>query len=148
MVGWPFVVMAISLSIMALAAVIYVVAQVRYFRELQTFAAQLQRLMETLDRDARPALTSLRTAAEEGGRVATLVRAEVESLADTTRGLQARVEGAADRLSERFEEFESLADVLQDEIEDTVLDVAATLRATRRGSGLLRTLKRAFFKGR
>ena len=146
--GWPAIVMAVSLSVIALSAVLFVYAQVQYLRELQRMAGKLDGLFTTLDRDARPALTSLRSAAEEGGRVVTLVRAEVEALTDTAKGLRARVEGAADRLGERFDELESLADLLQDEVEDTVLDVAAALRTTRRGSGILRTMKRAFLRGR
>lgn len=145
--GWPAVVVALSLVILAVVAVLQVAAQVRLFVVLGSLAKQVERVVETLDRDARPALNSLRSAAEEGGRVATLVRAEVEALTDTTQGLRNRLEGAADRLGERFTDFETLADLLQDEIEDTVLDVAAALRTTRRGTGILRTMKRAF-KGR
>ena len=145
--GWPAVVVALSLVILALVAVLQVVAQVRLFVVLGSLAKQVERVVDTLDRDARPALNSLRSAAEEGGRVATLVRAEAEALTDTTRGLRKRLEGTADRLGERFTDFETLADLLQDEIEDTVLDVAAALRTTRRGTGILRTMKRAF-KGR
>jgi hypothetical protein len=39
-------------------------------------------------------------------------------------------------------EFEMLLDVLHEEVEETVLDVAALLRTTRRGSGVARALKR------
>ena len=148
MVGWTAVVVALALSVIAIVAVIFLVAQIQYLKELQRLAARFEALLTTLDRDARPALNSLRSTAEEGNRLVTLVRAEAEALADTTRGLRSRVEGAADRLGERFAEFETLADLLQDEVEETVLDVAAALRTTRRGAGILGTMKRAFFKAR
>lgn len=148
MAGWTDVVMALSLAVVAVAMVIFVIAQVRYLMELQGMAGRFEKLLDTLDRDARPALVSLRTAAEEGGRVLTLVRSEAEAITATSRDLRERIEGAADRLGERFTEFESLADLLQDEVEDTVLDVAAALRTTRRSAGILRTMKRAFLKGR
>lgn len=148
MTGWPAVVMAISLSILALAGVVHVFAYIRYLSELQSLSRRFDDILNTLDRDARPALQSLRTAAEDGGRVFTLVRKEAEAFSDGARSLREGVQDVAERLEERFREFETLADLLQDELEDTALDVAAALRTTRRGTGLFRKMKRAFLKGR
>jgi hypothetical protein len=74
--------------------------------------------------------------------VAVVIREEVQGLSGTSREIRERVERTAARLEERFIEFDTLLDVLQEELEETVLDVAALLRTTRRGAGLLRGVRR------
>ena len=43
-----------------------------------------------------------------------------------------------------FNQFDALIDVLQYEVEETALDIAAAMRTTRRGTTVLRAMKRAF----
>jgi len=141
--GWMAVVTAVSAAVIAFSLVVLIVALVLVLRQLLTVSRQVEHLVETVDRDARPALASVRRTADEAGRVAEVVRGEVEAYAGTSRKLRGRVERFADSLEERLLEFETLLDVLQEELEATVLDVAAVLRTTRRGSGVLQAVKRA-----
>jgi hypothetical protein len=45
-------------------------------------------------------------------------------------------------LEERFSDLETLLEILQDEVEETVLDLTAVMRTTRRGTGLLQAARR------
>ncbi|HWP36900.1 MAG TPA: hypothetical protein VNL18_05025, partial [Gemmatimonadales bacterium] len=96
-----------------------------------------------LEQDGRPALQSVRTAADEAGRVATALRQEVDGLVGASRRIRTQATEIADRVAERARDLEVVLDILQEEVEDTALDVAAALRATRRGAGVFRSLKRA-----
>jgi hypothetical protein len=137
------VVTAVSGSVIAIALVGLIAALLLVLRRLMALSDRVERLVTTVDRDARPALESVRRTADEASKVAGVVRAEAEAYAGTSRQIRGRVERFADSLEERILEFETLLDVLQEELEATVLDVAAVLRTTRRGSGVLRAVKRA-----
>jgi hypothetical protein len=52
---------------------------------------------------------------------------------------------AVDRIEDRLVDLDTLVDVVQEEVEETVLDVSAALRTTRRGSALAGTVKRLLF---
>jgi uncharacterized protein YoxC len=127
---------AISVAVLALSLVGVMVGLVLVLR-------RLTRLMQTLERDAGPTLDSVRRTADEASRVAVVLRSEAEGYAGTSKRLRGRVERFADSVEERLLEFETMLDVLQEELEATVLDVAALLRTTRRGSGILHAVKRA-----
>lgn len=148
MTGWPLVVIAIATSVMALGVLVILVGMLGALRQLGHLSERMTRLLESLDRDARPALDSVRRTADETSRVAQTIREEVQALSGTSRDVRERIQRTAASLEERFVEFDTLLDILHDEVEDTVLDVAALLRTTRRGTGLLRGLRRAFGRRR
>jgi len=144
--GWMGVVMALSLAVIAGTLIIHVAVTVHTLRRMDRMADSLTRVLEALDRDARPALVSARTAADEAGRMAALLRKELEGITGTSESVRGRIERTAASLEDRFLEFETLLDVLQDEVEETVLDVAAALRTTRRGAGVIKAVKRAILR--
>jgi methyl-accepting chemotaxis protein len=146
--GWPLVVIAIATSVMAFCLIVIPVGMLVALRHLGTLAERLTRLLESLDRDARPALESVKRTADETSRVALTIREEVQALSGTSRDVRERIQRTAASLEERFVEFDTLLDILHDEVEDTVLDVAAVLRTTRRGTGLLRGFRRVFGRRR
>jgi methyl-accepting chemotaxis protein len=146
--GWPLVVIAIATSVMAVSVLVILVGMLGTLRQLGQVSERLTRLLESVDRDARPALEAVRRTADETSRAALTIREEVEALSSTSRDVRQRVQRTAAALEDRFVEFDTLLDVLHDEVEDTVLDVAAVLRTTRRGAGLLRGLRRAFGRRR
>lgn len=148
MTGWPLVVIAIATSVMALCIIVLPVGMLVALRHLGKLAERLTRLLESLDRDARPALESVKRTADETSRVALTIREEVQALSGTSRDVRERIQRTAASLEERFVEFDTLLDILHDEVEDTVLDVAAVLRTTRRGTGLLRGFRRVFGRRR
>jgi uncharacterized protein YoxC len=146
--GWPLIIIAVSSAVIALAVFVLLVGVLVALRQLGQLSDRMTRVVESLDRDARPTLESVRRTAEDAGEVVRTVRDEVRSLGSTSRDVRTRVERTAAALEERFIEFDTLLDLLQDELEDTVLDVSALLRTTRRGTGLMRGIKRVLGRRR
>lgn len=148
MTGWPLVVIAIATSAMALGVLVILVGMLGTLRQLGQLSERMTRLLESVDRDARPVLDSVRRTADETSRVAQTIREEVVALGGASRDVRERVQRTAAALEERFVEFDTLLDILHNEVEDAVLDVAALLRTTRRGAGLMRGLRRVFGRRR
>ena len=147
MTGWVATVTAVSAAIIALVLVATAVAQLILIRRLAQLTPAVQRLLDTLDRDARPALQSARIAADEATRIAVAVRGEVDAVVSTSKDVRQRVQRASRAAEDRLLELEDILDILQDEVEETVLSVAGTLRATRRGASILGVMRRAFLGG-
>lgn len=148
MSSWAEVLIAVSVSLIALVMLATAIAQLLLLRRLVQTVPALERLLDTLDRDARPALQSARTAADEATRIAVAVRGEVDNLVGTSKDVRQRVQRAVRAAEDRLLELEDILDILQDEVEETVLSVAGTLRATRRGASVFAAMKRAFLGGR
>jgi uncharacterized protein YoxC len=146
--SWPIVVIALSSAVVAVAVLVVLVGLLGTLRQFARLSGRLETLMDGVDRDARPALDSVRRTADDASRMMQSVRDEVVALSGTSKDVRTRVERTAASLEERFMEFDTLLDVLQDELEDTVLDVAALLRTTRRGTGLMRGLRRVLGRRR
>lgn len=142
MTGWPSVVTALSTLVIALVVVGLVVAMLIMLRRVTALSASMTRVLETVERDARPTIESVRRTAEEANRLGVAIRTEVEGFAGTSQRLRDRVERTSQALEERFSDLETLLDILQDEVEETVLDLAAVMRTTRRGAGLFRAARR------
>ena len=142
MTGWPSVVTALSTLVIALVVVGLVLAMLILLRRVTALSASMTRVLETVERDARPTIESVRRTAEEANRLGVAIRTEVEGFAGTSRRLRDRVERTSRALEERFSDLETLLDILQDEVEETVLDLAAVMRTTRRGAGLFQAARR------
>lgn len=141
--AWAEAVTAISTAVIAAILLVASIAAVLMFGEFRRLARELRRLSVTLDRDARPALLSVKKVIEDSGEVVGAVRSEIDAIVGTSQDLRERVEAVADTVEDRLYDLESLLDVVQTEVEDTALDVAAALRTTRRGGKLFRQMKRA-----
>lgn len=139
---------AISVAVLALACVVLAVTASLWLKDLGRLIQRLEAFAQVLDRDGPPLLHAARSLADNSSQVVTAVRGEVEQIVATSRKLRERVSGAAGALEERVRDLEAVMDVLQEEVEETALDVAAALRATRRGAGLIRAVKRVFSRGR
>jgi hypothetical protein len=143
---WTDVVTAISVAIIAILLALPAVASFLLFRELRRAVTAIERFGETLQQEIVPAVQSARGVIEQATQLAGTVKGEVDAVLDTSRDLRGRVARAADRAEVRLTDLETLLDVVYEEVEDTALDVAAALRTTRRGAGVLGTLKRAFLR--
>lgn len=139
---------AVSVTVLALMSVVLTVALALWLRDLGRVLDRLEGFAKVLERDGPPLLSAARSVTEDATRVVGGVRDEVEQIVATSRDLRKRVSGATGALEDRARDLEAVLDVLQEEVEETALDVAAALRATRRGASLLRGLKKAFLKGR
>ena len=132
---------AVSVAIIALTFVVVAVAALRWLRDVGRVAQRLDSFTAALERDGPVMLDGARS-------IVSNLRDEVGQIVATSREMRERVKGTAGSLEERVRDFEAVLDVLQDEVEETALDVAAALRATRRGTSLVGAMKRALFRGR
>ncbi len=147
--GWPEVVTAISTAIIAIVVLAAGITMLLALRQMSGIKAVIERAANILDFEARPALQSAKTLVDDAGKVVTSFRSEAESIAGSTRDVRERLERMIDRTEERLQDLDSLIDVVQYEVEETALDIAAALRTTRRGTTVVRAMKRAFLgKGR
>lgn len=140
---WAPAVTAISTAIIALAILAVAFVAVGLIRDLSRLTSVLERFLDVLERDARPVLDQTRLLVTDASRVASKLSAEVEGLADTSKDLRERIVVAVDRVEDRLADADALLDVIQEEVEETVLDVGAALRTTRRGASVLGAMKRA-----
>ncbi len=142
--GWTDVVTAISTSILATLSVGLMVAFIVWLREARRLMGSVERVVNSLDRDARPALESARGIIDDAGKVMTTIREEVDGFADVSRDVRDRIGDLAESVEERLDDLETVVDILHEEIEETALDIAAALRSTRRGASVVRAVKRVF----
>lgn len=127
---WTLPVIAISLFVIALLLVGLAVGAVVALRGL---AQQMDQQRSTL-REFRELLE--------------MVKVEAEAVVRTSRGVRRAVVRGVKRTQSKLLDLEDLYDVVHAEVEDTALDVAATLRSVRRGSGVIGRLKRLVIPGR
>lgn len=140
MTGWDAVT-AISGAIIAVMSVVLGIAALVWLRDVARLARRLEAFTAALERDGPVMVDGARS-------IVSHLRDEVNQIVATSRKMRERVEGTAGSVEERVRDFEAVLDVLQEEVEETALDVAAALRATRRGTSLVRAMKRALFRGR
>jgi hypothetical protein len=119
---WVGVVSAISLVIIALAALVTAVA-------LTLAALGVRAAVSALKAFAGPAIADVR-------QLIASIKTEADALVGASRDVRQRIVRAADAAEERLTDLDALAEVMQEELEDTALDAAATLRNVRRGLSL------------
>jgi anthranilate phosphoribosyltransferase len=119
---WVGVVSAVSLAIIALAAVVVATASVVSALGVRTFVRALEQL-------AGPAISDVR-------QLIGSIKGEADALVGVSRDVRLRIVRAADAAEHRLSDLDALVEVVQEEMEDTVVDAAATLRNVRRGLSL------------
>lgn len=146
--AWVGPTMAISLAVIALsilcAAVVVLIAVSRLSGQVKKIGA----VVEGLQDDVTEGVTSVRRLIEQGQDLMVVVRNEVGAFAQTSRQLRRKVTKGVDRIEGKLADLETLYDLVHDEVEDTALDVAAALRSTRRGNGMLGRVRRLLVPGR
>jgi len=131
--NWVGVVSAISLMIIALAALVGGTAIIGT-------ALQVRWSLKALKRAAGPAIADVR-------QLISSIRTEADALVGASRDVRQRIVRAADAAEERLTALDSLAEVMQEELEATAIDAAATMRDVRRGLSVWR-FGRKLFKGK
>jgi hypothetical protein len=121
---WVGVVSAISLMIIALAALVGCAAIV-------AAALGVRSALKALKSFTGPALADVRL-------LITSIKTEADALVGTSRDIRHRIVSAADAAEERLTALDSLAEVMQEELEEAAVDAAATMREVRRGLSVWR----------
>ena len=119
---WVGVVSAISLAIIAVAALVVAAASVASALGIRMFTKAIEHL-------AGPAIQDVRL-------LIGTIKGEADALVGASRDIRLRIVRAADAAEHRLTDLDALVEVVQDEMEDTALDAAATLRNVRRGLSL------------
>ena len=130
---WVGVVSAISLAIIAVAALVGAVG-------ITAAALGVRAAVKALRGFAGPAIADVR-------QLIASIKNEADALVGASRDVRQRIVRAADAAEERLTDLDSLAEVMQEELEDTALDAAATLRNVRRGMSVWRW-SRKLMKGK
>lgn len=121
---WVGVVSAVSLMIIALAALAGGVAIV-------AAALGVRAALRALKSFGGPAIADVRLLISN-------IKTEADALVGTSRDIRHRIMRAADAAEERLTALDSVAEVMQDELEDAAVDAAATMREVRRGLSVWR----------
>ncbi len=131
--AWVGVVSALSLAIIALAALVGAAAIV-------AAALGIRAAVKALKGYAGPAIADVR-------QLIGAIKNEADALVGASRDVRQRIVRAADAAEERLTSLDTLAEVMQDELEETALDAAATMRDVRRGLSVWRW-SRKLLKGK
>jgi len=119
---WVGVVSALSLAIIALAAIVLAVSSVISLLRVHAFVRALEQM-------AGPAIDDVR-------QLIGAIKGEADALVGTSRDIRERIVRAADAAEQRLSDLDALVEVVQEEMEETVVDAAATIRNVRRGVSL------------
>lgn len=130
---WVGVVSAISLAIIAVAALVTAVG-------ITAAALGVREAVKALKGFAGPAIADVR-------QLIGSIRTEADALVGTSRDVRQRIVRAVDAAEDRLTSLDALAEVVQHEIEETALDAAATMRNVRRGLSVWRW-SRKLLKGK
>lgn len=130
---WVGVVSAISLAIIALAALVAAGA-------MTLAALGVRSAVHALKSFAGPAIADVH-------QLISSIKVEADALVGASRDVRHRIVGAVDAAEQRLTDLDALVDVMQDELEETALDAAATIRDVRRGLSVWRW-SRKLLKGK
>ncbi|HET8713482.1 MAG TPA: hypothetical protein VFM23_07350 [Gemmatimonadales bacterium] len=130
---WVGVVSALSLAIIALAALVGAAAVV-------AAAWGVRSAVKALKNFTGPAIADVR-------QLIGSIKVEADALVGASRDVRQRIVRAADAAEERLTDFDALAEVVQTELEETAIDAAATMRDVRRGLSVWR-IGRKLMKGK
>jgi hypothetical protein len=145
---WVGPTVAISLAVLALSFLGMAIAVAIAALRLGEQAKKLGALVDGLQGDIARTLTGVRNLTEQAQDVMVLVRHEAGAFAQTARRLRRKTVRGVDRIEAKLQDLETLYDVIHDEIESTALDLAAGLRAVRRGNGMLGRVRRMLVPSR
>jgi hypothetical protein len=145
---WVGPTVAISLVVIAVSilagAVVVAVAVLRISGETRKLSAMIQGYQE----DIGQSLAGLRRLADQGQDLLVLLRQEVGAFTQTSRRIRRKLVRGVDSVEAKLADLETLYDLVHEEVEDTALDVAAALRTSRQGNGMLGRVRRLLVPSR
>jgi hypothetical protein len=145
---WVGPTVAISLVVIAASmlggAIAVAVGALRIAGETRKLSAMVQGHQE----DVTQALTGARRLTEQGQDLLVLLRQEVGAFTQTSRRIRRKLVRGVDSVEAKLADLETLYDLVHDEVEDTALDVAAALRTSRQGNGMLGRVRRLLVPSR
>jgi hypothetical protein len=145
---WVGPTVAISLVVIALSilggAAALAVAALRISGETRKLSTLIQGHQE----DASQALAGARRLIDQGQDLLVLLRQEIGAFTQTSRRIRRKLVRGVDSVEAKLADLETLYDLVHEEVEDTALDVAAALRTSRQGNGMLGRVRRMLVPSR
>lgn len=145
---WVGPTVAISLVVIAVsllgAAAALAYAAIRIMGETRKLSAMIQGYQE----DVGQTLANARRLTDQGQDVLVLLRQEVGAFTQTSRRIRRKLVRGVDNVEAKLADLETLYELVHEEVEDTALDVAAALRRSREGDGMLGRVRRLIVPGR
>ena len=145
---WVGPTVAISLVVIAVSmlggAVAVAVGALRIAGETRKLSAMIRGHQE----EVTQMLAGARRLTEQGQDLLLLLRQEVGAFTQTSRRIRRKLVRGVDSIEAKLADLETLYDLVHEEVEDTALDVAAALRGSREGDGMLGRVRRLIVPGR
>jgi hypothetical protein len=139
---------AISLVVIAVTvlgtAIVLGYTALRIMGETRKLSAMIQGHQE----DVAQALAGARRLTDQGQDLLVLVRQEIGAFTQTSRRIRRKLVPGVDNIEAKLTDLETLYDLVHEEVEDTALDVAAALRTSREGNGMLGRVRRLIVPSR
>jgi threonine dehydrogenase-like Zn-dependent dehydrogenase len=133
----------IAVSILGVAGVL-AYAALRILGETRKVSTMIQGYQE----DVAQTLANARRLTDQGQDMLVLLRQEVGAFTQTSRRIRRKLVRGVDNVETKLADLETLYDLLHDEVEDTALDLAAALRTSRQGNGMLGRVRRMLVPSR
>ena len=145
---WVGPTVAISLVVIAVsmvgAAAVLAYAGLRIVAETRKLSTMIQGYQE----DVAQGLAGARRLLDQGQDVMVLLRQEIGAFTQTTRRIRRKLVRGVDSIEDKLADLETLYELVHEEVEDTALDVAAALRTSREGNGMLGRVRRLIVPSR
>jgi uncharacterized protein YoxC len=145
---WVGPTVAISLLVIAVAivaaAAVVAVAVLRITGEVRKLSTMVQGYQD----DLTQTLAGARRLTDQGQDLLVVMRQEIGAFTQTTRRIRRKLVRGVDSVEAKLADLETLYDLVHDEVEDTALDVAAALRTSRQGNGMLGRVRRLLVPSR
>ena len=84
----------------------------------------------------------------EARKLSAMIRGYQEDVTQTSRRIRRKLVRGVDNVEAKLADLETLYDLVHEEVEDTALDVAAALRTSREGNGMLGRVRRMIVPSR
>ena len=145
---WVGPTVAISLVVIAVTIVGVAVVQAYTALRLVDEARKLGAMIRSHQEDVTQTIAGARRLADQGQDLLVLVRQEIGAFTQTSRRIRRKLVRGVDNVEAKLADLETLYDLVHEEVEDTALDVAAALRTSREGNGMLGRVRRMIVPSR
>lgn len=111
-------------------------------------AKKLSSMIQGHQEDVAQTLAGARRLADQGQDLLVIVRQEIGAFTQTSRRIRRKLVRGVDNVEAKLADLETLYELVHEEVEDTALDVAAALRTSREGNGMLGRVRRMIVPSR
>ena len=140
----------VAISLVVIAVTVVGVAAVQAYAALRLVdeARKLSAMIRGYQEDVTQTIAGARRLVDQGQDLLVLVRQEIGAFTQTSRRIRRKLVRGVDNVEAKLADLETLYDLVHEEVEDTALDVAAALRTSREGNGMLGRVRRMIVPSR